>query len=88
MTTDRAPAVPSRYRHIRPQSGPAWQAAWTMLADGKAYPRAEIIAVMRAANPISHRTARDVLTNATNDGLLTVVSRDRYTRPTLKRADK
>jgi hypothetical protein len=92
MATDQAPPVPRRYpsdlpsvREARPSARPAWCAAWDLLADLEPHPRTEVIAAMRVANPISYRTARDILTQAVNDGLLEVVSRDRYTRPTLKR---
>jgi len=88
-TTDEVPDVPQYWKvrtDGRARTGPAWEAAWEMLADGKAYPRAEIIAVMREANPISVRTAKELLIRAVDDGTLEVVARDRYTRPTLKRS--
>jgi hypothetical protein len=93
MTADQVPPVPTRYqsthpRHadqVRASSGPAWRAGWRLLSDLEPHPRAEVIATMRAANPIAYRTARDILTQAVNAGLIEVVSRDRYTRPTLRR---
>ncbi len=89
MTADQTPAVPRRRWPTsatdRPNAGPAWLAGWNLLAEDAERPRAEIIAAMRAANPISYRTARDILTQAVSSGLLEVVSRDRYGRPTLRR---
>ncbi len=88
MTTDQTPDCPRYWHpqdHGRPKAGPAWAAGWALLADREPHPRAEVIATMRAANPISYRTARDILTQAVTDGLLEVVSRDRYGRPTLRR---
>lgn len=93
MTTDQAPDVPRRSRPAtesdgRPSTAPAWCAAWDLLADGQTYPRAEVILVMRTANPISYRTARELLNEAVRNGVLTVIERDQYGRPTLKRSDK
>lgn len=88
MTTDPIPDVPRRWTTetpARPSAGPAWEAAWRYLADLHPRPRAEVIAFMRAASPIAYRTARDILTKAVADGLLEVASRDRYTRPILRR---
>ena len=86
--TDRVPDVPRRYipeGDSRPQSGPAWSAGWALLSDGAGHHRTEVIAAMRKASPISYRTARELLTLAVKEGVLTVVERDRYGRPTLKR---
>jgi hypothetical protein len=87
MATNQAPAVPRRYAlgPDRPNGRTAWIAAWIAMADGRERPRAEIIATMRKASPISFRTARDLLIQAVDEGHLQVVSRDRYGRPTLKR---
>ena len=88
-TTDPAPGVPRRSPGLlrygsRPESGPAWEAAWKRLAEGPC-PRHELIAVMRAANPISFRTARELLIHAVASNVIEVAARDRYGRPTLRR---
>jgi hypothetical protein len=91
MATDKPADVPRRRRGAggsRPSTRPAWEAAWKLLDDGGAHPRAEVIATMRDANPISYLTAREVLNEAVREGTLTVVERDRYGRPTLKRSDR
>jgi hypothetical protein len=89
MPAERVPDVPRRYvpeGGSRPQSGPAWSAAWELLSDGENHHRTEVIATMRKASPISYRTARELLTLAVKEEVLTVVERDRYGRPTLKRS--
>jgi hypothetical protein len=91
MATDRPASVPRRRRGSgtpRPSTGPAWEAAWNMLADGRAHHRTDVIETMREANPISYLTAREVLNEAVREGILTVVARDSYGRPTLKRSDR
>jgi hypothetical protein len=87
VSTDEVPNVPRRHvpDDTRPSSATAWAAAWRFLDRDEPVPRAEVIAVMRKASPISWRTAREVLTDAVSSGLLEVASRDRYNRPILKR---
>ena len=65
----------------------AWQAAWGLLADGTELPRGDVVDVMCNKAGISSRTARDILINAANNGLITVVGRDDHSRPIIKRAD-
>lgn len=88
-TTDPVPGVPKRsYGMLRygtvPETGPAWRAAWEKLAEGP-MDRVELIGIMRAANPISFRTARELLIHAVANGVLEVHSRDHCGRPTLRR---
>lgn len=89
MATDEVPAVPRRGRFAkdhRPSAAAAWAAAWDHLgAYGRAVARDDLIDVMQGASPVTHRTARETLQQAVTEGLLEVVSRDRYGRPTLKR---
>lgn len=88
MPAERVPDIPRRRipeGGSRPRSGPAWSAGWELLSDGRGHHRTEVIAAMRAASPISYRTARELLTLAVAEDVLTVVERDRYGRPTLKR---
>jgi len=86
MSTDEIPPVPQYNRpRTRPSTGPAWRAGWLLLSDGDPRSRTDVIAAMREANPISYRTARQVLSQAVTDGLLEVVSRDHVGRPTLRR---
>lgn len=87
MSTDPIPAVPRRTRTAsgRPSTADAWAAAWHAIGEAGAADRRDVIAVMRKASPISWRTAKDVLVQAVSDGLLEVVSKDRYGRPTLRR---
>jgi len=87
MSTDRVPDVPRRHagESQRPNAAKAWAMAWHAIGKAGEADRRDVIILMRRASPISYRTARDILTQAVSDGLLEVVSRDRYGRPTLKR---
>lgn len=87
MTTDPIPAVPRRTRpeNLRPNTADAWAAAWLAIGEAGEIDRRDVIVAMRRTSPISWRTAKDVLIQAVADGLLEVVSKDRYGRPTLKR---
>jgi hypothetical protein len=90
--TGPIPDVPRRpqstgRKATQPDSAAAWRVAWGLLSDGEPHPRTEVVTAMLGAdNPISWRTAREILIQAVKDGTLEVVGRDRYTRPILKRS--
>lgn len=69
-----APDFNDSYPSSGAKIGPAWQAAWDALADGRELTSVDLVAVMVAAAEIAEKTAYNLLSAARRSGRLRLVS--------------